>query len=66
MSKKDYIKFAAMFMDIKSIDSWKTWESCVLGTAKIFRSDNAAFRPFQFFTACGIETEHAGKMVTLI
>jgi hypothetical protein len=68
VSKKDYIKFAEMFAEEHGNCSIDNPAECaavntiVFKTAKIFHYDNPAFRPYQFFQACGYGKEEAGTM----
>jgi hypothetical protein len=68
MSKKDYVKFAAILGEAHgkcSIDNpgeCAAVNTIIFETARVFHFDNAAFRPYQFFQACGYDKETAGKM----
>jgi hypothetical protein len=72
MTKKDYIVFANAFKDALGKECFdrhpkahvdiETVDNLVLTCARIFKSDNPAFRPVQFFTACGYSTVQAGYM----
>jgi hypothetical protein len=63
MSKKDYIKFAAMFKEIlEKYDDDLVRPApldYIFQASKIFHYDNPAFRPYQFFEACGIDKNTA-------
>jgi hypothetical protein len=64
MTRKDYIRFAAMFKvqrayvgQFKSGDMMRlTIESIANETATIFEQDNARFDRARFLKACGVES----------
>jgi hypothetical protein len=57
MTKKDYIKFAAMFANRRAYqtgDKVDLWERLVYATADIFAADNDRFDRARFLSACGL------------
>ena len=71
MSKKDYVKFAAIFKDALESGEDQEHTEAVLDRVifeftKVFHYDNAAFRPYQFLEACGYSKVQAGQMASRI
>ena len=65
MSRKDYIKFAEIFkvaLSDNDTDLSIVLDKLVYEVAKVFHYDNPAFRPYQFFQACGYSKVQAGHM----
>ena len=66
MTRKDYIRFAAMLKDMRIANvnpdyPWKhadkpTLDAVVLDTARIFAADNSRFDRVKFLKACGVES----------
>lgn len=52
MTRKDYEKFARMFVNAEVRDT-PEWGKLVEATADIFAEDNPRFRRDQFYAACG-------------
>ena len=61
MTKKDYIKFAAMLKDALTYSQStgigaSTVKDVIYRTADLFASDNPNFARNRFLTACGMES----------
>jgi len=73
MTKKDYVKFAAVFKealekaeDVSGTETQEIVDRIVLECTKIMHYDNPAFRPYQFLEACGYSKVAAGQMSSRI
>lgn len=62
MSKKDYVKFAEIIKEARTMKGSAILDYVTTEIAKTFRNDNSAFRPVQFFTACGYDLQEADRM----
>jgi hypothetical protein len=60
MSRKDYQEMAAIVASMP--DKAPANYYVAIKTARMFKNDNSAFRPVQYFTACGFTVEQAGEM----
>ena len=61
MTRKDYVKFAAMLKAKRSFAIQQTlthnlWQDHVNDTADIFADDNPNFDRARFLAACGVES----------
>lgn len=58
MSRKDYVKFAALFAGEMAIattsEARRAVKNIILSTADIFAQDNANFDRARFYTAAGL------------
>ena len=57
MTKKDYVKFAAMFADIYRSDCAPVVENLIEATADIFAADDPRFDREKFYKACNSKND---------
>ena len=70
MTRKDYRAFAEIFSDLKVETKDSRYvigrDQMMVRMARIFKADNPAFRPVQFFIAAGHTSDEAGHLAELV
>jgi hypothetical protein len=62
MSKKDYVKFAAILEDCPKEIEGAPREWLAIQMARVFKADNSLFSPLRFFTAAGFDEACSAHM----